>query len=247
MHKPLYSDLVSWYRLLDPVADHRDEAAAYQAAFERVLPAGAHTLLELGSGAGHNAFHLKRAFECTLSDISQSMLGLSRELNPECVHVEGDMRKLRLEQSFDAVLVHDAVVYMLTREDVRAAALTAFVHTRPGGAAIFAPDCVRERFMELSDLHEGDDGQRSLRCMAWMWDPDPGDDTYTVEYAFLLRDGAEVQAVHDRHVEGLFSQATWLELLSEVGFEVELLPRPFEDGTAIEAYADKVFFCRRPH
>ena len=138
----LYGELAGWYRLLDPYEDHRDEAASYQAALERGAMPSAATLLELGAGAGNNAFHLKRRFRCTLSDPSEGMRRLSRELNPECEHIAGDMRSLRLDRTFDAVLVHDAVMYMTTEEDLLAAARTAFDHTRPGGAAVFAPDYV---------------------------------------------------------------------------------------------------------
>src|SRR5690606_26365258 len=138
----LYRELVPWYLLLDPTEDHQDEVASYQAALERHIAPGPATLLELGAGAGNHAFHLKRRFTCTLSDPSDSMQGLSRELNPDCEHVLGDMRSLRLGRTFDAILVHDAVMYMTSEKDLTAAAHTAFVHTRPGGAAIFAPDCV---------------------------------------------------------------------------------------------------------
>jgi hypothetical protein len=34
MEPLLYGELTPWYRLLDPVADHADEAAAYVAALE---------------------------------------------------------------------------------------------------------------------------------------------------------------------------------------------------------------------
>jgi hypothetical protein len=66
------------------------------------------------------------------------MLGLSRELNPECEHIASDMRTLRLDRTFDAVLVHDAVMYMTTGEQLLAAARTAFVHTRPGVEGLFS-------------------------------------------------------------------------------------------------------------
>ena len=163
----LYHELVPWYRLLDPPEDHLDEAIVFTAAFERTVVGSCRTLLELGSGAGHNARHLRARFECTLTDISESMLNLSRGINPSCEHLTGDMRSVRLGQTFDAVLVHDAIVYMATVEDLKAAIETAFVHTRAGGAAIFAPDCVRETFEEYTRLHEGDDGDRSLRCLEW--------------------------------------------------------------------------------
>jgi SAM-dependent methyltransferase len=237
----LYSDLIPWYRLVDPPADHLEEAACYQAAFERAASPKPETLLDLGAGAGHNALHLKRRFQCTLTDLSEGMLALSRELNPECEHVRGDMRLLRLGRSFDAVLVHDAVMYMTTEDDLRAAACTAFAHTRPGGAAVFAPDCVRDTFREKTNLLTGHDDARALRGLEWQWDPDPTDDTYLVEYAFLLRDVDGVRAVHDRHIEGLFTRATWVRILSSTGYRVDTIQRPIDDGIV-----DEIFLCSRP-
>ena len=235
----LYSDLTEWYRLIDPPEDHARDNKKYLECFERATP-GARTLLELGSGAGHNAVHLKSSLMCTLTDVSPSMLALSRELNPECEHIIGDMRTLQLGRTFDAVLVHDAVMYMTTRQDLLAAASTAYAHTRPGGAAIFEPDCVRETFKEATDLEGQDDGARSARFMMWTWDPDPADDSYIVDFAFLLRDGLDVRAAHDRHVEGLFPRETWLQTLGSVGYAVEAIPSDPEDGSAPE-----LFLCRR--
>ena len=175
MKMALYSDLVPWYHLVDPAEDHLEEADAFEAAFTRGAVVPPATLLELGSGAGHNALHMKRRFQCTLTDLSPQMLARSQGLNPECEHLPGDMRTIRLGRTFDTVLVHDAIVYMTSEEDLLAAARTAFVHTAPGGRAIFAPDCVRETFRETSEVISGDDGTRALRCVAWTWDPDPRD------------------------------------------------------------------------
>ena len=241
MEPLLYGELTPWYRLLDPVADHADEAAVYVAALEGAGAPRGGTLLELGAGAGGNASFVKRNFRCTLTDLSPGMLALSPALNPDCEHLPGDMRTLRLQRQFDAVLVHDAVAYMTTRADLAAVAATAFAHTRPGGAALFAPDYVRESFRERSELYTGDDGPRSLRCIEWIWDPEPADETYAAEYAFLLRDGVDIKAVHDRHVEGLFARATWVEILSGAGYRVDLVDRPFDDTTT-----DQIFICRRP-
>ena len=237
----LYDELVPWYRLLDPPADHADEVASYVDALCRTIHGEAHTLLELGSGAGHNAVHLKHRFEVTLSDMAPAMLALSRELHPECDHHLADMRTLRLGRLFDAVLVHDAIMYMTTEDDLSAVIATAAAHLRPGGAAVFAPDCTRDNFREHTDLIEEAAGDRALRCLAWAWDPDPHDSTFVTEYAFLLRDGVTVQAVHDRHLEGLFSQATWLRLLDGGGFDVTLFERPLDEEGAF----DQVFVGRR--
>jgi SAM-dependent methyltransferase len=241
MEHLIYRELTPWYRLLDPPADHADEAGCYRDAFVRLLTSPSLTLLDIGCGGGHNALHLKSRFRCTLADISPEMLALSKELNPECEHVEGDLRTLRLGRTFDAVLVHDAVMYMRTPDELRAAIATAWVHTRAGGAAIFAPDVFRETFSDETELISGDDGERGLRGISWSHDPDPDDHTSIVDYAFLLRHGSEVRAVHDRHVEGLFAKSFWIEALTAAGFAVEIIPRPIGDGES-----DEIFFCKRP-
>ena len=161
------------------------------------------------------------------------MLDVSRALNPECEHVQGDMRTLRLGRTFDAVLVHDAIDYMTTEEDLRRAMETAFVHTRPGGAALFAPDFVRETFRPSTD-HGGEDGDgRALRWLEWVWDPDPSDLTYAVEYVLALREGeGEVRIEHDHHLEGLFPRALWMGALAETGYRPVLLPFRHSDREA---------------
>jgi len=183
------------------------------------------TVLELGSGGGNNASHLKADFEMTLVDVAPGMVRESRRLNPECRHAVGDMRTVRLERQFDCVFVHDAVCYMTTEADLRAAIETAFVHCAPGGAALFCPDHVRETFQPSTD-HGGHDGaHRSLRYLEWTWDPDPADSTYTVDYAYVLRDADGSARVElDRHVEGLFSRDVWLRLLTEAGFMPKIVP-----------------------
>lgn len=237
----LYHELVPWYRLLDQYADHLDEATSYKKNFLRVNPPENATLLDLGAGAGNNAYHLVDRFSCTLVDLSPAMSQLSRELLPQCEQIIADMRTVRLERTFDAVLVHDAIAYMTNAADLQKVIETAFVHTRPGGAALFAPDCVRENFRERTDFFESADGTRSMRGIEWVWDPDPDDGVYMAEYAFLLRDGTEMRSVHDRHVEGLFSRDKWFELLRGAGYSVELVQRPLDD----DGEFDEVFFCTR--
>jgi len=237
----LYNELTDWYRLIDPPTDHADEAAVYARALAGAITGPATTLLELGSGAGHNALFMKQQFQCTLTDLSPNMLALSQELNPECEHAPGDMRTLRLGRQFDAVFVHDAICYITSLDDLRRVADTAWIHTRPGGAALFAPDYVRERFAEHAALISADSGGRSLRGLEWAWDPDPADTHYAVEYSFMLRDGDTVTTATDHHDEGLFSTADWTETLTRAGYEVSILERPLDD----DAYTDFVFVCRR--
>src|SRR5512141_1279143 len=126
----LYNELAEWWPLLSNPDDYADEAAFARQLLHGAGLADGATLLELGSGGGNNAYHLKTYFRMTLSDLSPGMLAVSGRLNPECEHIEGDMRTLRLGRVFDGVCVHDAIMYMTTLDDLRRAMETAYVHCR---------------------------------------------------------------------------------------------------------------------
>jgi len=239
----MYEELASWWPLLSPPGGYAEEAAFYAAAITAVSPR-VRTVLELGSGGGNNASHLKNRFAMTLVEPADGMRALSLALNPECEHLAGDMRSVRLGRQFDAVFVHDAVCYMTTESDLRLAIQTAFVHCRPGGAVLLAPDFVRENFRPATD-HGGEDGHdRGLRYLEWMWDPDPRDTTYVVDYVFMLRTSdAAVRVEQDRHVEGLFSRDVWLRLMTEAGFVPDVVPL---EHSELEPGSHEVFTGRRP-
>lgn len=240
----LYRELASWWPLLSSPEEYSEEAAFYREALVSACGPPCATLLELGSGGGNNASHLKARFQMTLVDLSEAMLAVSRSLNPECEHHRGDMRTVRLNRFFDCVFVHDAVVYMTSRADLLAAIRTAFEHCRPGGAALFAPDHVRENFRPRTDHGGNDGGGRGLRYLEWKWDPDPEDTTYVVDYAYLLREvDGTVRVEADRHIEGLFARAEWLAMLRETGFEAEAVPVDLSD---LDPGTYEVFVCRRP-
>jgi SAM-dependent methyltransferase len=234
----LYSEIAEWWPIFSQPDEYRDEAAFFKRLLKKSGSAP-RTLLDLGSGGGNIAVHLKPYFSMTLVDMSPGMLKVSRALNPECEHVTGDMRTVRLGRTFDAVFVHDAICHMTNKADLRAALRTAFVHCRPGGVALFVPDYVREIFVEETD-HGGSDSDRgSVRFVQWVTDPNPRDRTYLVDFAILLRDlRGRMRVVHDRHVYGLFSRAEWRSLLGEVGFmRVKLID---------DFYRREMFLAHRP-
>jgi SAM-dependent methyltransferase len=212
----LYGELAGWWPLISPPEEYTEEGAYLAELF-----AGVSEVLDLGSGGGHVAAHLKGKLNLTLVDLSEDMLSVSRRLNPQCVHVQGDMRTIRLGRTFDAVLAHDGIDYMTSENDLRQAIETAFVHCRPGGMAVFVPDYIADEFVAANGGGGGrDDTGRQASFREWTWDPDPADDWIQVEYEFTLHaaDGTS-QVVHEAHRLAAFSKDTWLRMLAEAGFE----------------------------
>jgi len=244
MHK-LYGELATWCPLLSPPGEYLDEATFFLSVLEKANLPASPSLLELGCGGGNNALHLKARFaSMTLTDISPQMLAISRALNPDCEHLVGDMRSLRLGRTFDVVFVHDAIDYMTTTHDLRLALKIAFLHCKPGGLALLVPDYVQETFEPSTD-HGGtdgsndgsNDGMSALRYLEWVYDPDSTDTTYIIDYAYLLRESnGQTRVVHDRHICGLFPRTKWLNLLREVGFQPEIIR---------DDYGRDIFVARR--
>ncbi|NNF56875.1 MAG: class I SAM-dependent methyltransferase [Rhodothermaceae bacterium] len=237
----LYSDLAAWWPLLSAPEDYAEEAATFTALLQESC--APQTVLELGSGGGNNAFHMKAHFALTLVDLAPGMVAVSEALNPECPHRVGDMRTVRLGRTFDAVFIHDAIMYLTTEADLAATLETAFLHCRRGGVALLAPDYFAETFVPTTETggHDGKDG-RAIRYLEWSFDPDPTDTTAEMHVVLLLREGGEVRTVHDRHVFGLVARDRWLALCRDAGFEPEIHPWHHSE---VERPLEAVL-CRKP-
>jgi SAM-dependent methyltransferase len=227
----LYGELAEWWPLISPPDEYGQDAASIRRAFAAVSEP-VRTVLDLGSGGGHVALYLKDTMSMTLVDLSAEMLAVSAELNRECEHIQGDMRTIRLGRQFDAVLVHDAIDYITTQDDLLLVARTAYVHCRQGGIAVFAPDHVGDTFRPGTGGGGGsDETGRQASFRERTADPDPADDWIESDYEFTLAaaDG-QVQVVRETHRLGAFGVQTWLRILSAAGFQPEA-------GNVARAYA----------
>ncbi len=241
--KTFYETLAAWWPLISPLADYESENQQIMRLIQARSPSS-RTMLELGSGGGHNAYYLKQAYAMTLTDISEAMLSQSKRLNPDCEHVQGDMRTLALSRTFDLVFAHDAIDYMTSEGDLELAIRNAHRHLRPGGLFVCVPDHVRERFEPGTECggSDGDDG-RAIRFLEWIPEVLPSATTSATLYSFLAREpDGSVRSFVEEHVCGLFPEATWVELLERAGFMVEVLD---EADVEDERAPRRIFLARK--
>ncbi|HCH64449.1 MAG TPA: class I SAM-dependent methyltransferase [Deltaproteobacteria bacterium] len=238
----LYTDLAPWWPLLSPPDAYAEDAQVVHALVEQALDRAPRSLLELGCGSGTLASHLPNTVELTLNDLSPEMVAVAADRNPTATTHCGDLRTLRLPRTFDAVLIHDALMYLGSRDDVEAALATAAAHLEPGGVLVLMPDFVEETFYPGTDAGGGEDPSgRAVRLLEWRWDRDPDDGRFEVEMALLLRDEqGSVRSVHEQHSMGLFSLEHWGQMIRAGGFTllpVDLTQLPLEQGVG------EVFVC----
>jgi trans-aconitate methyltransferase len=159
------------------------------------------------------------------------MLALSKGLNPGVEHHVGDMRNIRLERTFDTVLVHDSASYLLTEQDLTETFATAAAHLRPGGVLMVAPDWFQETFPDgwvyNWDRQQGD---IEVNIQEVMVDPDPSDTQVESTYTYTIKKAGVTTVEVDTHITGLFSIQTWSDLMGQAGFRVEVRSLPPNEG-----------------
>ena len=232
MENRLYKDLAYLWPLLDPPEEYTEEASFWRQALREKLGAGRHKVLELGVGGGHLLSHLTGDVQATAVDISPQMLAHSKALNPDVEHHLGDMRSVRLGRKFQAVLIHDAISYLLTEEDLSATFATARAHLNPGGILVTVPDWFLETFSGTTvEYRTRIKDDMEFTYIQYSTDVDPADSTVETVFVYFIKKDDQLEVEVDRHVTGIFPLATWEDLLAKAGFEVETRPYPvYDDG-----------------
>ena len=222
----MYHEFAEWFHLLTAPEDYAEEADFYFRAALEALGRKPDSWLELGSGGGNNASHYKAwVGDIVLSDRSAEMLALSKTLNPELEHVQGDMTSLRVGRTFDVVFAHDACSYLTTEAQLRALAETAFAHLNPGGVAVLCPDNTAENLTYDTD-HGGHDGDgRAMRYLEWSTPGTPGTFEYLVDYVYVYHEeGKPTRVELDQHVNGALPREMWLAAMRDAGLEAAAKP-----------------------
>ena len=245
----LYNDLAHLWPIISPPEEYKVEAQEWLDVIQTRLGGGIAvdqglpTLLELGCGGGHLLSHLTPHFITEAVDVSPHMLEISRRLNPQTLHHEGDMRDIRLDRTFDVVAIHDAVNYMTTVDDLRAAINSAAIHASPGGLVLLAPDCIQETFTGprvVEWTREAED--RSVTFIEYMGRPRPGSTTVESVFVFVIDEGGDLRVEIDRHTGGLFSTDTWLHLMTAAGLDAQYVRTNAYEG----GFGGNLFVGKKP-
>lgn len=147
MNKTIFGRYASYYNLLYKNKDYAGEAAYVNKHIQRHYP-GARTVLSLGCGTGNHDFELaKFGYEITGIDMSEEMLTSANSCLSSLPHLSstgscsfhrGDIRSIRLNQTFDVVIsLFHVMSYQTTNSDLEAAFETASAHLHSEGIFLF--------------------------------------------------------------------------------------------------------------
>jgi len=243
-----YSDLAWTEPIIAPPKEYAEETELFSKAIKEHSKIEARTLLHLGCGAGGNDYTFKKHFNVTGVDISEGMLEIARKLNPEVTYLYGDMRTIRLSECFDAVAIPDSIGHMTTLEDLRKAIITADKHLKPGGVLLIVAD-IRKDFKDKNFVYTGSKGDVEVTLFENNYIPDPNGTILEVTCFFLIRRKGKLEIHTESDIVGIFKMEVWLNLLKEVGFEINQMRLEHSYDRYIlggDEYPLSMFVCNKP-
>lgn len=243
-----YNDLAWTEPLLAPPDEYAESARHFEMIIRDHSRIEVRTLLHLGCGAGGHDHTFKQSFKVTGVDISEGMLAHARSLNPEIRYIRGDMRTVRLGETFDAVAIPDSIGYMTTRRDLSRTLATADSHLKPGGVLLIVA-LAREDFRNNNFVYSGAKGDVELTVFENNQARGPRSAVYEATVVYLIRRKGRLETVSEVHTQGLFPLAIWRSLLRGRGFrlaqrKLDHTYDPFIVGDG--RYRLRIFACRKP-
>ncbi len=203
-----YNDLawtVDWF--VEP-SDYEDEVSHYISLIHKYAANHSTTLLHLGSGAGGMDWVFKRHFTITGVDISSGMIAKARSKHPDIEYIEGDIRSLRLNRKFDAVIIPDCIDYMLTLDDLDKAIKTAVHHLKLSGILLVVGKTL-ETFHNNNFAYTCEKYGIHITLLENKYTNPSTRNSYEATLIYLIRQQEKLSVHMDRHVLGLFSQENW--------------------------------------
>jgi ubiquinone/menaquinone biosynthesis C-methylase UbiE len=215
-----YNDLAWTEDLLADPARYEHEVMVYVDLIKRTAAEPPSTLLHLGSGAGGHDAIFKRHFTVTGVDLSLGMLNKARVVHPDIEYIEGDMRTLRLNRQFDAVAIPDSIDYMASQDDLQQAIQTATMHLKTGGVLLVVAE-TEQTFRNNNFAYVGEKGGMHVTLLENNYINPFRPNTYEATLVYLIRNKGELTVYTDHQVLGLFSEATWDEVLKMAGMTMQ--------------------------
>ena len=219
MQRDEYEPIADLWDLISPAADHEPEARAVSDWLAELLPAGGRRrVLELGSGLGHGAAVLGERFDVVGVDASPAMVERARARYPDLAFREGDMRSLRREGRFAAVVAYDAIDHLATRDDLERALAAARAHLDPGGGLLLKPVDVAETF-EDGQTARDDHADATREAITVSRVERVTETSYDFALLAVVREKGALRSERVVHRCGLFEVPAWLGAIADAGFD----------------------------
>jgi ubiquinone/menaquinone biosynthesis C-methylase UbiE len=218
----MYRDLAKYYDYVYSFKDYEQEVKQLREVIQQYQKSSGKDLLEIACGTGKHIEHLKRSYHVTGLDISEEMLAIARERNPDVRFVLGDMRDAKLSQTFDIITcLFGSINYNTNLEQLKMTLDNLSKHLKPEGIIVIEPIFTRESFMDRHlSIDSVDESDMKIVRVGLSREED-GHAVLELQSLIATKDGITHHI--DIHTMGLFSRQSILDTLKASGLAGEVV------------------------
>lgn len=243
MREALYKQVAKYYDKIHHRKDYEKEVDFLEKIF-RKHGLKVRNILDVACGTGaHAALLVKRGYNVIGVDSSEEMLKIVRRKVKNATFVKGDMRDLKLDRTFDAVIcMFGSISYNRTPSELRRALSRFREHLEAKGIVVFDTSILRERFVHGYRQTIGYDGDELTIARFGFCEKFGRKGRIT--FSYLIREGDSFNYIKgDVHEFGLFSPSEIIKIMRKAGFTAEVywnftMRRPPKRG---KSWGDFVF------
>lgn len=215
----LYKKFARYYDKIYEKMDHQKEAEFIKWAVKTYKNSSGNELLDVACGTGRHAYFLKNDFKIIGFDISEEMLKIAREKLPDIRFINGDMKKMNLEQQFDVLIcMFSAINYNTTLDELKITLNNFYNHLKEGGILIFDMGINKENWIEgvvSVDTVVDKNFKLARMCQSHL-----ENGVFNSSFVFLVKEDGRVDFDIDEHKLGVFGMEDVIELMKKTGFEI---------------------------
>ncbi len=209
--------------------DYAAEAAALHTLIQEHVPA-AKSLLDVACGTGSHLVHLRQWYDVVGLDIDKGMLDEARRRLPEDTFVEGDMRRFRLDRTFDVVTcLFSSIGYMTSERELDQAVSTMASHLRSGGLLVIDGWVRPDAWMDDNPIDLQNASDESVTVTRMTRSRHEGNKTF-LEMHTLIGTRRGIDHVVEIHEMTLFKATQYQEAMHRAGLTaVAVIPSPLPE------------------
>lgn len=215
----MYSQLADIYDEMYAFKDYAAESS-YVATAIRARRPTACTLLETACGTGKFLEHLRRDFEVTGLDLSDSMLARARARLADIPLHLADMTCFDLGRQFDVVsCLFRSIAHCKTEAKFRDAIHAMTLHVRPGGLLVIEPYFTPDNFWD--DHVALNQCRRDHMKLAWMYVQKRQGTQVLLDIHCLIGTAQGTAHFNERVELGLFDKVQYQDAFSAANLHME--------------------------
>ena len=176
-------------------------------------------LLDVACGTGCHIEHLKAHFDVEGIDLSQEMIEIAQQRNPEVSFHCGNMIDFQLDHRFDVITcLFSSIGYVKTLENLIGAITCMTRHLVPGGVLVIEPWIVPDKY-HPNTVHSIFIDEPDLRIARINTSAVEGR-VSILDLHYLIGTPQETEHFVERHELAMFEEGEMYDTLTNAGLEV---------------------------